>query len=87
MKCLLHLPQKVTASGANAAASEEETHSIGTFFIKAPVSERLVSEEEHERTIKKALYFYPKGLFAHRSPLIAKIRKETEEFSSIGSFP
>jgi len=39
MKCLLHLPQKVTASGANAAASEEETHSIGTFFIKAPVSE------------------------------------------------
>ena len=46
----------------------------------------MVSEEEHERTIKKALYFYPKGLFAHRSPLIAKIRKETEEFSSIGPY-
>jgi hypothetical protein len=35
----------------------------------------LASEEEYERTIKKALYFYPKGLFAHRSPLIEKNQK------------
>ncbi|EXZ75345.1 hypothetical protein M123_0187 [Bacteroides fragilis str. 3976T8] len=45
------------------AASEEETHSIGTFFIKAPVSESVGIRRRARTNYQKGTIFFIRKVY------------------------